>query len=88
MTWLEVRFDAKFPAVIELRAVIEIELGAVTAAAKDSPPLVDATAMSVPDSVAPALELTLPLDRISNLAAADEAALNVVLAPVLFRKTF
>lgn len=79
---------AKFPAVIELRADIEIELGAVTAAAKDSPPFVDVTAISLPESVAPALELTLPLERISNLAAADEAAVIVVLAPVLFRNTF
>lgn len=78
----EVRGEEKLVPTIELRAERVIELGAVSAPAKDNPPLVEVIEMSVAVTSEPAVELTVPDERRLKTVPAAESALMLVAAPV------
>lgn len=88
LTVPEVRFAAKLPCCISLRAVSEIEFVPVRLPAKENPPLLDVIARSVADRLAPAPDETPPLESKLNVPAAAEEAAMLVAAPVFWTNTF
>lgn len=88
LTVPEVRFAAKLPCCISLRAVSEIEVVPVRLPANVNPPLVDVTARSVAERLAPAPDETPPFESKLNVPAAAEEAAMLVEAPVFWMNTF